>query len=246
MAWSLQEAAPCATGLRVSEIEGLTREVLPRVTVATLQSQRRRNPDVLLVRWGGGTVVVKDFAPRSWLIRRTIGRWITRREVRAYRKLAGHPAVPRFLGSIDELAFAIEHRPGERMSRRLAGTLPPGFLDALEQAVETMHARGVAHLDLRHRTNVLADAKGRPVLLDFASAVILDPNGWAGRLLLPLLRAVDRAALAKWRRRLEPSGAGTPTPAPGAAPRPPPPEGPDPPRAGAEPVARGSGGRSRA
>jgi serine/threonine protein kinase len=73
-----------------------------------------------------------------------------------------------------------------------------------------MHARGVAHLDLRHRSNVLLAADGSPVLIDFGSAVCLRPGGLAARLVLPLLARVDRGALRKWRAKLaaQPSGGG--------------------------------------
>jgi hypothetical protein len=67
-----------------------------------------------------------------------------------------------------------------------------------------MHARGVAHLDLRHRSNVLADAEGHPVLLDFASAVCVRPGGWAARWVLPWLMRIDARALRKWEVRLSP------------------------------------------
>jgi hypothetical protein len=94
------------------------------------------------------------------------------------------------------------------MGRSLAGEVPPGFVDDLAGAIDGMHARGVAHLDLRHRSNVLADAAGRPVLIDFGSAVCLRPGGLVARLLLPLLAWIDRRALEKWRVRLEPAAAG--------------------------------------
>jgi hypothetical protein len=172
--------------------------------VAVLNRGNRRNPDVLLVETPAGRFVVKDFSPRGPWVRATLGRWITAREARAYRALEGHPAVPRFAGSIDALAFAIEYRPGRRLSRRLAGEVPPEFVDRVEEAVREMHRRGVAHLDLRHRSNVLADGAGQPVLIDFGSAVCVRPGGWLARWLLPWLARVDLAALHKWRVRLDP------------------------------------------
>ena len=65
-----------------------------------------------------------------------------------------------------------------------------------------MHERGVAHLDLRHRSNILAGEDGHPVLLDFASAICFRRGGWGARLLLPWLARIDRGALAKWEARL--------------------------------------------
>jgi predicted Ser/Thr protein kinase len=184
---------------------GLTRANLAACTREVLNRGNARNPDVFLVDVGGRLAVVKDFAPRSAWVRATIGRWITSREVRAYQILEGHPAVPRFLGRIDALAFAVEYRPGRHMSRRLGAELEPGFADRVADAVREMHARGVVHLDLRHRSNVLVDANQQPVLIDFASAVMLSPRGWLGHWLLPLLARLDRKAVEKWRQRVEPA-----------------------------------------
>jgi predicted Ser/Thr protein kinase len=150
----------------------------------------------------GQRLVVKDFAPRGPLVRAFLGPRIAAREARAYQALEGHPAVPRFLGWIDPLAFAVEYRPGQRMSRRLATALPAEFLPRLEVALREMHARGVVHLDLRHRSNLLLAEDGSPVLIDFGSAVCFRPGGLGARLLLPLLARVDLGALAKWRRKL--------------------------------------------
>jgi serine/threonine protein kinase len=70
----------------------------------------------------------------------------------------------------------------------------------------------VVHLDLRNRTNVLRDAQGRPVLIDFGSALVFRPGSLAARWLLPLFAAFDRRALGKWetkqRRRKRLSGSG--------------------------------------
>lgn len=180
----------------------LPRARLAAVTCEVLNRGNRRNPDVLLVKDAGERFVVKDFAPRGALVRATLARLIHGREVRAYRALSGHPAVPRFLGWIDPLAFAIEYRPGRRMSRKLAGHVPADFLERLESALREMHERGVVHLDLRHRSNILVGEDGAPILIDFASAVCFRPGGLAARVLLPLLARVDLAALEKWKVRL--------------------------------------------
>ena len=181
---------------------GLTRETLARRTRAVLSRGGPGNPDVLLVDAEGGPVVVKDFAPRGGLVRRAVGPWLLRREARAYRRLEGLDAVPRFLGWVDPIAIVLEYRPGEFLSRRLAGRLPPGFVDELEAAVREMHDRGVVHLDLRHRSNLLAGADGRPVLIDFASAFVFDVSTRRGRWAARRLASFDRRALKKWRTRL--------------------------------------------
>ena len=187
----------------------ISRGELARHTTAVLNRGNSLNPDVLLVEVDGHQLVVKDFAPRGVWVRSTIGRWITAREVRALRALDGLPSVPRLLGSIDSQAFAVEYRPGRRMSRKLAGRVPPEFLGRLETALREMHRRGVVHLDLRHRSNVLVGEDGGPVLIDFGSALTFRPGGLLARRLLPLLGRIDFAAVEKWRSRLSPSFSGS-------------------------------------
>lgn len=189
--------AGSAIGLRLArrDLAGRTLEVLKRGNWA--------NPDVVLVKLRcGRQVVIKDFGPRSRLVRTLYGRWVTAREAKAYRTLAGLPAVPSFLGHPDPLALALEYRPGSRMSRSLAGRLPEGFMDELRTAVREMHARGVVHLDLRHRSNVLADSDGHPVLVDFGSALCLRPGSLLSRILSPMLARIDWSAVRKWELRV--------------------------------------------
>jgi hypothetical protein len=157
------------------------------------------NPDVFVLDHGGARLVVKDFAPRSWLVRATLGRWIARREQRAWRALAGCAAVPGFVAAIDALAFAVEHRAGRPLSRSLARELPPVFFARLEAAIAEMHARGVVHLDLRHQGNMLVGEDGAPVLVDFGSALVLPRGSCAARVACALLGWIDRSAVRKWR-----------------------------------------------
>jgi hypothetical protein len=179
----------------------LSRAWLAAADFERLRAGGRRKPRLLRIREDGRECVVKDFAELGGIARR-LGAWLVRRELRAYERLAGHPAVPRVVGRIDDLAFAIEYRPGAVMGTGLAGSVPAGFIPALREAVREMHARGVVHLDLRHRSNVLAGEGGRPVLIDFASAVCFRPGGAGARLLQPLLAWIDRRAVDKWERQV--------------------------------------------
>ena len=181
---------------------GVTRENLAQRTAAALQKGRGTSPDVLLVESDRDLVVVKDFAARAFLVGWILGPWLHHREERAYRLLGDHPSVPRLLGRLDARALVVEHRGGTRFSRRRPWTFSPEFGRQLEQAVQGLHARGVAHLDLSHRSNLRAGPDGRPLLLDFASAITFEPGSWGARWLLPIAAGVDRRAVRKWRRRL--------------------------------------------
>jgi hypothetical protein len=179
----------------------LSRRALEAADVEPLRVAGPRKPEVLCVRSGDEVCVVKDFASRGrWV--RLLGAWLIRRELHAYDQLEGLAAVPRSLGRIDDLAFAVEYRPGEIMGPKLAGRVPESFIAQLRDAVREMHARGVVHLDLRHRSNVLAGEGGEPVLIDFASALCFRPGGAAAHVLLPLLAWIDRRAVDKWERQL--------------------------------------------
>jgi serine/threonine protein kinase len=184
---------------------GLERKELERRTRRVLNRGGWGNPDVLLVDAPSGPVVVKDFSPRHALVRRLLGPWLIAREARAYRRLAGLSSVPSLIGRLDAEALVLEYRPGVLLSRSLRGRVRPGFLAELEAAVDEMHSRGIIHLDLRHRSNILAGDDGHPVLLDFASALRCDPSTRVGRLLLRGLAWIDRRALEKWHVRLRES-----------------------------------------
>lgn len=183
-----------ACGLVRSTVDSRIRRVLSRGGWA--------NPDVFLVASDAGLVVLKDFSARAWLVRRGLGPWLLAREQRAYGRLAGVPAVPLFLGWLDAMAIVLEYRPGTLLSRSLAPRLPAGFVERLEAAIDEIHRRGVVHLDLRHRSNVLADEDGRPVVIDFASALLFDGATRRGRFGVRLFAFFDRRALRKWRDRL--------------------------------------------
>lgn len=178
---------------------------LARRTLFVLNRGGWGNPDVSLVESDGGPVVVKDFSPRGRWVRRWLAPRLLAREARAYRRLAEVEAVPKLIGRVDAEALVIEYRPGILLSRSLAGKLPERFLTDLECAVAEMHRRGIVHLDLRHRSNVLAGDDGRPVIIDFASSLRFDPTSIGGRLLLASFAWIDRRAVAKWRVRLEPA-----------------------------------------
>lgn len=179
---------------------GILREDLARAS-GTLGKRRWYRPVVhVLELAAGGRAVVKDFRPCPWFWRFTYGRLVLRREVAAYGRLEGVPGVPRFLGRVDADAFALEWVPGRDLGKCPKGSLKPATFERLMATVEEMHGRGVVHLDLRQRRNVLVDDAGVPRIIDFSSAMVLRPGGWRMR----RLATVDRSGVLKYKRRFLP------------------------------------------
>lgn len=172
-----------------------------------LRAGRGLHADLRLVDAPSGPQVVKDYGDRPTWLHRTWGRWLCAHEQAVYRameaRLGSSTWRPRLVGRSGERAFALSYRPGRPLSRALAAEIPADFVDALERAVHELHSAGIVHLDLSHRSNVLVDDAGGPVLLDFASAVTAPPGGLRHRLLLFFFAGLDRRALRKWRRKLE-------------------------------------------
>ena len=225
----------CCRRERRAPRSGLTRANLAERTLVCLERGGRLSPDVWLVESDAGRVVVKDFAARGRCVRATLGPLVRAPRVphlpppRApIRRCRGCSAASMRWPSRWSTAAACASRAAD------PGPSRPSSAAGSRRAVRELHALGVVHLDLRHRSNVRAGLDGAPVLIDFASAVSFRPGGLAARSLLPLLGLADRWAVRKWRRRLADYPA-----APGAPPA-------QPPRARAEPAGPRSSGRSRA
>ncbi|MBD3867156.1 MAG: hypothetical protein IFK94_03440 [Acidobacteria bacterium] len=173
-------------------------------TVEVLVQGASNKADLLVVDVGQGPVVVKDFASKPWWTR-VLGRLQIHREVRAYRWLAGDPAVPRFLGRIDPYALAMEKVEGRQLAfapeRRSDG---PACIRGLRAAIDGIHRAGVVHMDLRGRENVLVLANGGIVLVDLAGAFCLRPGGLLHHLVFRWLTFPDETAFLKWKRNLTP------------------------------------------
>jgi len=148
-------------------------------------------------------VVIKDVRRTTPLFRYTLGRMCIRREERIYQRLDGLPFVPRYLGRLDKDAIILERieaTPIQRFGREEVG---PAFFDQLQECVDALHRRGVVHMDLRHRSNLLIGSDGKPRILDFEAAFYFGTNFLARWLLVPLLAPVDRSAVTKYRIRYE-------------------------------------------
>jgi tRNA A-37 threonylcarbamoyl transferase component Bud32 len=160
--------------------------------------------DILLLQTGEKKAIVKDFN-RKILPVRWYGRWQIRREASIYRRLAGIPGVPRYFGRIGKNAMAIEYIEGERISHWRRRELPPQLFPRLWKLIETIHSRGIVHIDLRKRDNILISAAGEVFIIDFNASFRFEPGGLAGRWLLPALKRIDHFGFLKWKATLAPA-----------------------------------------
>ena len=168
---------------------------------------RRGNPykaDLLLVDLGDGPFLVKDYADKSWR-RRLLGRIQIAREAAAYRHVGSLEGIPRFLGRIDGLALAVEHLRASQLSADpTRHQRAREHLEGLKRVIDGLHRRGLVHLDLRGKSNVLVGEDGAIRVVDLAGAVRFRPGSAAHRTLGRLLASADRHAWLKWKARLLP------------------------------------------
>jgi predicted Ser/Thr protein kinase len=160
--------------------------------------------DILLVEKEGRKAIVKDFGRKTFPVR-WYGRWQIRREASIYRRLSGIRGVPRYFGRIGKNAMAIEYVEGERISHWKRRELPPALFTRLWALIEAIHSRGIVHIDLRKRDNILIGPEGEVFIIDFNASFRFPPGSRGARWFLPLLRRIDHFGFLKWKAALAPS-----------------------------------------
>lgn len=107
------------------------------------------------------------------------------REARAYARLRGVPGFATCHGLFDRRWLVLDElaaRPfreamsDDGLSDGFSGGFSEGFsdefFDGLLQTIRAMHARGVAHGDLKRKSNLLVGDDGRPRIIDLGTAVV--------------------------------------------------------------------------
>ncbi len=169
-------------------------------TVSLLGKQGPFRPSVRLLERDGARWVAKDYracvAPYRW----TVGRWNLRRESEAIERLRGIEGIPEIVARAGAWILVLTHFAGRDIGKVDKARQPPEFYDRLQTMVAAMHSRGVVHLDLRQRRNVLMQPGGQPALIDFGAALCLRP----GSLLQRWLARIDESGVLKYKRRANP------------------------------------------
>lgn len=176
---------------------GLLRRLDAAPPIAVRRGRNRSKADVFRVRLDGRDVAVKDYRPRPWWVRATLGRLAVRREVRAFRDTAGVDGVPALVGRAGPVTLATEWVDGEPLAE-YSGAVAAATFDRLEAIVASLHDRGIALGDLHHRDVLVGDG-GSVWIVDLATAVHRARG--LGRIAFGWLRDLDRVAVARLRGR---------------------------------------------
>ncbi|MFW6011750.1 MAG: hypothetical protein ACOC8R_01560 [Desulfosalsimonas sp.] len=179
----------------------ITRRIMQELPAQVLSRGRWGNADLIRLVFNAKQYTIKDFSPCPLLVKRIWGKWMVRREYRAFLRLEGIKGIPEEPFMLDAYAVGYRFVPGKTLRAAGDDEIPDGFFPELEELVHRMHERNIVHLDLRNRRNILIDEQGSPVLLDFQSCLDLNfiPLALHG-----LLKEVDLSGVYKSWLRLRP------------------------------------------
>lgn len=173
-----------------------SRDEFDRAQRSLLSQGRWPKATVWKARLLGHEWIVKDFSTRGFFTRALIGALLVRREARALAVLDGLPGVPPGGFAIDRYALAYRFTPGRPLASIRAREQPPALFPLLERTLQAIHARGIIHLDIRNRRNVIVTDDGGILLIDFESAI--DTRGLPGFLRRSLERFDLGGAYKHW------------------------------------------------
>ncbi len=177
-----------------------TVELVEKNTTKLLGKQGPFRPTARFVEVGGAAFVAKDYRACMAFYRWTVGAWNLRREEAALARLAGLDGVPALEARVGRWILVMSHIAGFDIGKTRKRKQTREYFDALARLVEEMHRRGVVHLDLRQRRNVMRRADGRPAVIDFGNALCLPP----GSRRLAWFAWIDRSGVLKYKRRADP------------------------------------------
>jgi RIO-like serine/threonine protein kinase len=163
----------CVKSLESTPFARLRRRDIEQFRTRTIHSGRGYQSSVYLVEKGEQVAAVKDFSRvENKAFRRLVAPLLIAREIKALRALDGTPGVPKYFGRIDRLAFAMEYIEGTPVADFAEGELDPIVFPRVQEVIDAVHARGVAHGDLKRRSNLLVTPDKQIYLIDFAAATV--------------------------------------------------------------------------
>jgi predicted Ser/Thr protein kinase len=180
----------------------MRRKELKSRIIRDIHTGKGLQSSVYLVDWDGQSAAVKDFSRTPRAFRTFIAPILVKREIKALKHLNGTLGIPRFFGQIDRLAFAIEFIEGRPIAGIHKGEMPPEVFPRMAKVVAGMHEAGVAHGDLKRRSNLLLTPENEVVIIDFAAAIVA--KGPISTKLMHAIAEIDDKSLPRLKRFVAP------------------------------------------
>lgn len=118
----------------------------------------------------GGTKLIIKAAP-GWGLMRWLRQRMLRREHEVYSRLTGVQGIPRCYGLLFGRFLLLEYIDGV-IFRHAEFAERDRYFEDLHRLIVEMHARGIAHTDLKRKENILVTTDEHPYLIDLGMAII--------------------------------------------------------------------------
>ena len=173
--------------------------------VKRITAEKAMKPDILIVKRGQQFLVAKDFRDKGWVTRYIWGPLNLMYEKSLLNKLEDVAGIPQIIGLEDYNCLLISCIKGDEI-KKCSDLLSENFFDQLLKIADNLHSKGVLHLDLGHKSNIMVDQHGNPAIIDFNCSLFLPPNSFF-RPLIGLLAKVDRYSILRLKIKFRPQDA---------------------------------------
>lgn len=173
--------------------------------VKNIMAEKALKPDIFIIESDQHYLVAKDFRNKGWIARNLWGPLNLMYEKFIMSKLKEVARIPQVIGLEDYNCLLISHIDGEEV-KKSSHLLADDFFEQLLLISDNLHARGVLHLDLGHKSNIMVDQNGMPAIIDFNNSLYLPPNPFFLPL-IKLLGKVDRYSILRLKIKFRPQDA---------------------------------------
>ena len=147
-----------------------------------IESSLASSTHTLAAGYQGQTLIYRD-TEKELVIKVPHGRGLIRwfhvrmlyHEYAVFKKLENFSAVPKCYGLIDNQYLVLQYIPGLPI-RQSRPQDEAQYFEQMFLAIGQMHERGVAHMDLKKKDNLLVVDGVHPCMIDFGTAVIFQPG----------------------------------------------------------------------
>jgi RIO-like serine/threonine protein kinase len=151
---------------------------LPRWVKSSLSQQQN-----ILATSNQGTILHFNESGVEFLVKTAMGTGAVRRarettlqrEYQAYLRMQGLEGVPRCYGMVDNRYLVLEYVHGSHYREAEFDDREAWFASLL-RIIRSIHERGVAHGDLKSKSNLLVTREQRPCVIDFGTTVLYKPG----------------------------------------------------------------------